>query len=101
MDAVLFISILHYRPLVPFLKSVFPDGHRYKQDNDPKHTSQIATHFFENKDINLWKTPAESPDLNAIENLWHELKEYIWHEVKPKMKVSKWYFTLLEDSRCC
>lgn len=26
------------------------------------------------------------PDLNPIENLWHELKEYIRREVKPKTK---------------
>lgn len=36
--------------------------------------------------MNWWKTPPESPDLNPIENLWHELKEFIRREVKPKVK---------------
>ena len=34
-----------------------------------------------------WKTPPESPDFNPIENLWHELKEYICREVKLKTKA--------------
>ena len=37
--------------------------------------------------IEWWKTPPESPDLNPIENLWHELKEYIRRAVKPKTKA--------------
>ena len=31
-------------------------------------------------------TLPESPDMNPIENLWHELKEYVRREVKPKSK---------------
>ena len=56
------------------------------QDNDPKHTSIFARDFIRSKSIMWWKTPAESPDLNPIENLWHELKEFIRREVKPKTK---------------
>ena len=56
------------------------------QDNDPKHTSRRARAFFEENDINWWHTPLESPDLNPIENLWHELKFYLESKVKPQNK---------------
>ena len=49
-------------------------------DDDPKHTSRHAQNYLEKKGIN-W-----SPNINPIENLWHELKEYIRREVKLKMK---------------
>ena len=85
MNAPLYTNILD-RTLVPFLKDVFADHHRFMQDNDPKHTSKHAQKFLANGNINWWKTPPESPDLNPIENLWHELKEFIRREVKPKTK---------------
>lgn len=33
-----------------------------------------------------WRTPTESLDANSIENLWHELKEYIKRVVKSTLK---------------
>ena len=56
------------------------------QDNNPKHTSVHASDFITSNNINWWKTPAESPDLSPIENMWHELKEFIRREVKPTTK---------------
>ena len=73
MEASLYTDILR-RALIPFLRTVYPDGHRFMQDNDPKHTSRAAKAFFEENNINWWRTPAESPDANPIENVWHELK---------------------------
>ena len=85
MKAPLYIQILE-NTLLPFLRDVFPNGHRFMQDNDPKHTSRLARQFMLDNDVHWWKTPPESPDANPIENMWHELKEYIRREVKPKTK---------------
>ena len=73
IDANLYIQILE-QTLVPFLEQVYPNGYRFMQDNDPKHTSRTAQQFFREKNINWWRTPPESPDANPIENMWHELK---------------------------
>ncbi|KAL5497419.1 hypothetical protein EMCRGX_G013887 [Ephydatia muelleri] len=64
----------------------FMAAHRFMADNNPKHTSKLAQQFLKEKHVNWWRTPAESLDLNPIENLWHELKQYMRGEVKPKNK---------------
>ena len=63
-----------------------PNSHRFMQDNDPKHTSRAAQQFYQTAGINWWRTPPESPDMNPIENLWHELKEHIRRETKQRTK---------------
>uniref|UniRef100_A0A1X7TWU8 Tc1-like transposase DDE domain-containing protein n=1 Tax=Amphimedon queenslandica TaxID=400682 RepID=A0A1X7TWU8_AMPQE len=45
------------------------------RDNDPKHSCRRAVLWLEN--INWWKTPPESPDINPIENLWHETNQEV------------------------
>lgn len=85
MAAEGYIDILR-AGFIPFIKSVYPDVHRLMQDNDPKHASKLVKGFLEEGGVNWWKTPAELPDCKPIENLWHELKEYIKREVKPSNK---------------
>jgi hypothetical protein len=48
---------------------LYPEGHRFMQDNDPKHTSNLAKEFMQVNSINWWKWPSESCDLNPIESI--------------------------------
>ena len=85
MDATGYIEIL-LKTLVPMINILYPDGHRFVQDNDPKHTFTLANSFYRENGINWWPTTAESPDANPIENMWHEMKEYLRRVVKPRKK---------------
>ena len=86
MDAEFYVTEIFSNGLLPFVQETFPDGHRFQQDNDPKHTSQHTKTFMEENSINWWKTLPESPDLNPIELVWHELKHFLWNVVKPYTK---------------
>ena len=37
---------------------------------------QARTGIIKENGINYWPPPAESPDLNPIEMIWHELKHH-------------------------
>ena len=56
----LYVQILE-ETLLPFLQDVFPTGHRFMQDNDPKHISRLARAFFEDNGVHWLKTPPPPP----------------------------------------
>ena len=68
MDAEGYLTILR-ESLLSSIRQLYPEGHRLMQDNDHKHTSRRAQNVFAEQGVNWWKTPAESPDCNPIENL--------------------------------
>ena len=57
MKNELFVSILE-GTLLPFVKDVYPDGHKLMQDNDPKHTSVYALEWIDENRLKWWKSPS-------------------------------------------
>ena len=82
MTADLYVSSILKDTLLPFICQKYPNQeHRFMQDNDPKHVSRLARVYMEENGINWWCTPAESPGLYPIENLWYE---HLRAKVKPQ-----------------
>ncbi len=53
-----------------------------QQDNDLKHTSKSTSEWLNKNKNKVLEWPSQSPDLNLIEMLWHDLKQSI-HAWKP------------------
>ena len=78
------------------------DGHghgrvfTFQEDNAPCHKAAIANRWKEENHIMVLPWPAQSPDLNPIENLWQDLKRRLrMRNPKPKNKTE--LFNLLKE----
>uniref|UniRef100_A0A8C4XFK0 Tc1-like transposase DDE domain-containing protein n=1 Tax=Erpetoichthys calabaricus TaxID=27687 RepID=A0A8C4XFK0_ERPCA len=56
------------------------------KDNDPKHTSKSTSEWLKKNKMKTLEWPSQSPDLNPIEMLWHDLKKAV-HARKPSNKA--------------
>ena len=86
MDAKQYCEILHDGLVESFEKLDMMEGERYfLQDNDPKHTSRLATTWFSDDNIIVIHWPAQSPDLNisgsmsstSFKNMKYHPKEHM------------------------
>ncbi len=78
--------------MLPYAEEEIPL--KWFQQDDPKLSSNTAASWFQTNKINVMEWPAQSPDLNPIENLWGDIKNAV-SEAKPRNAEKLWHVVQL------
>ncbi|EYC34438.1 hypothetical protein Y032_0001g414 [Ancylostoma ceylanicum] len=91
MDKNVYVDILK-SVMQPYARNFMGQDYIFQHDNDPKHTSALVRTWLSSENVEVLEWPAQSPDLNPIENLWIDVNEAI-KRGKPK-NIKELYETI-------
>ena len=65
--------------MVPYVRTLYPDGIiHFQQDHSSIHDSLVVQEWLSlQADVELIDWPPQAPDMNAIENMWSEVKRTV------------------------
>ena len=92
--------------LLPFLRRWPYHSHRFIQINTSVHSSRTVTTFLSEQGVTWWPIPPESPDLNPIENLWWEVREWVRAVGRPRdqqqlVEAVRRFWSTVDYRKCC
>ena len=69
----------------------------FQQDNDPKHTSRLATDWFNKKKVDKLEWPPNSPNMNIIEHAWEYLERRVHSRTPLPRNLGELWEALVEE----